>query len=1025
MAGQKRMSERLKSGGLDLVQIQAAAQNGEKRLWRSLDELGDTPEFRAFLHNEFPHDPAKDEQEGFRVNRRDVLKLMGASAALAGLGACTKLPDQKIVPYVNAPEQFIPGKPLFYATGWTLGGSSIGLLAWSHMGRPTKIEGNPDHPTSAGATDILSQASILTLYDPDRSQTLLHEGRIANLSSFILQAGGIMSAHRQNGGAGFRLLTETIVSPSLADQIKTLLNQFPQAKWYQYEPLAGDGARAGTRQATGQYANAYYRFDRADRVLSLDADFLACGPLSVRYSRDFADKRRMPDPQSMMNRLYVVESMMTSTGALADHRLALRSSDIEAFARAVAAELGAGGAAASEAAPTKAPPDWIAALARDLQAHRGASIVIAGDHQPASVHALAHAMNAALGNLGKTVVHTDPLTAAPANQMQSLGELVAEMRDGAVETLVVIGANPVYSAPANLEFRQHFLKVKNRIHLGLYNDETGELCHWHVPELHYLETWSDGRAHDGTVTLTQPLIAPLYEGKSAHELMAILLGQDESTSHDIVRGYWSRQNLSGGVDFEAFWEKSLHDGVIAGTKLPERAMAAGKGGSAAGGPATSGQGGGGQNLEVVFRPDPSVWDGRFANNSWLQETPRPVTRLTWDNAAMLSLSTAQRLKVNQQDVVKLRYQGREVKAPVFIVPGHADDSITVHLGYGRKRAGRVGTGVGFNAYELVAFGDNPWIATGVEVQKTSDHHHLVTTQNHNLIDVKGVVKEAESVEAGHRDVVRVGTLEEYRSNPTFAADEPRETTEAPNLYAGFKYNGYAWAMSIDLNSCVGCNACVVACRSENNIPVVGKEQTDNGRQMDWIRVDSYFEGAVENPRTYFEVVPCQQCEYAPCEYVCPVAATMHSPEGLNEMIYNRCVGTRYCSNNCPYKVRRFNFELFSDYKTANWAPLRNPNVTVRSRGVMEKCTYCIQRINTAKFEAEKQDRVVRDGEIVTACEQACPTKAIVFGDQNDPHSRVSKLKAQPRKFSLLAELNSRPRTTYLARLRNPNPEIKE
>jgi MoCo/4Fe-4S cofactor protein with predicted Tat translocation signal len=1025
---------------MDLVSIREKLQgHAGKKFWRSLAELTGTRESLDFLHREFPYGSSPDAPG---LTRRETLKLMAASAALAGLTACTKLPTEKIVPYAQAPpEEFVPGKPVFYATAIPWQGFATGLLVESHMGRPTKVEGNPAHPASLGATDIFAQASLLTLYDPDRAKVVSYNGRIGSWSKFLT----VVEQHRRElastKGAGLRVLTETITSPTLADQLRALLAQFPLAKWHQYEPCGRDSAREGSRLAFGEYLDAVYRFDQAQVILSLDSDFLSYGPGSVRYARDFADKRRMASEQSSMNRLYVVETAPSNTGAVADHHLPLRPSEIEAFARAVASRLGVKMPAASATAlpPTAVP--WIEPLVRELQNNRSSSVVIAGDQQSHVVHALAHAMNHALDNAGNTIIYTDSVEANPVDQIASLRELVSNIDAGRVDTLVILDGNPAFTAPADLEFRKHLLKVQERIHLSLYEDETAELCHWHIPEAHYLEAWSDARSHDGTASIIQPLIAPLYDGKSAHELLAVFLGQPDRAGYSIVRDYWQRQHLA--PNFDPFWGQSLSDGLISGTASPAKSLklsenfaesvsqnvapgfgpapATLKGGATL--PASI-PAGGSQGLEIAFRPDPTVWDGRFANNGWLQELPKPFTKLTWDNAALLGVTTALRLGVANGDVARLRYQGREVRAPIWIVPGHAEESVTVHLGYGRTRAGSVGNGVGFNAYALRT-SDRPWTSAGLVAEKTGEKYELVSTQHHHLIDTEGKGAEEESVEAFRRDLIRVATIEEYRKNPSFAKEPLDQSTNGESLYPAYKYEGLAWGMTIDLNTCVGCNACVVACQSENNIPVVGKDQVARGREMHWIRVDTYYRGGLENPEAYNEPVPCMHCENAPCEYVCPVGATVHSPEGLNEMVYNRCVGTRYCSNNCPYKVRRFNFLLYQDWTTPSLFALRNPDVTVRSRGVMEKCTYCIQRINEVKIAAEKEDRQVREGEIQTACQQVCPSQAIVFGNINDPKSRVSKLKAQSRNYGLLTDLNTRPRTTYLARLRNPNPDIKE
>jgi len=1024
---------------MDLDAIRARQKAADApRLWRGLEELAETPEHRAFLEHEFPHDPAQ-ETEG--VPRRDVLKWMAASAALAGLSGCTKMPDQKIVPYVRAPEEIIPGKPLFYATSFVQSGVATGILVESHMGRPTKIEGNPLHPGSLGATDIFAQAGILDLYDPDRSQSVIHEGRISTWATFLSQVNDLRVNFAATKGAGLRILTETITSPSLAAQILALLKEFPEAKWHQWEPCSRDNAREGGKAAFGRYVNTVYRFDKADVILSLDSDFLYSGPGAVRYARDFTSRRNGEGPGAKMNRLYVVEQGATTTGAMADHRLSIRASDIPGFALALAGALGIDlpGVGSTEAkSPAGISYNWIASLAKDLRNHRGSCVVIPGEQQPQQVHTIAHALNAALGATGNTVVYTDPIEASPTNGNKSIVDLNADMAHGEVQALFILGSNPVYSFGANplnrvsggLDFGRNLLKVNFRVHLGLYEDETGELCHWHIPEAHYLESWGDARAYDGSVSLLQPLIAPLYEGRTAHEIFAALQGHADQTSYDLVRNYWKSQK--NDKDFENSWATSLHDGVIAGGALPSIPLKLETDlfkehflDVYPGFPFPPSK----ESIEIVFRPDPTIYDGRFANNGWLQEAPKPVSKLTWDNSAQMSPATAAKQGFSNGDVVQIAIRDHSLEAPVWIMPGHADNSITLHLGYGRRRAGRLGTGVGFNASTL-QFASWPWIAveewipTRLKINKTGKAYPLAATQHHNIIDASGHKEELESKNAFARDLVRIGTLDEFKKNPKFA----QESAEAPppkelSLYPGFEYTGYAWGMAIDLNKCVGCGACVVACQAENNIPVVGKEEVIRGREMHWLRVDTYFRGDIDAPETYFEPVPCMHCENAPCEGVCPVAATVHSPEGLNEMVYNRCVGTRYCSNNCPYKVRRFNFGLFSDYTTDSMKSLRNPNVTVRSRGVMEKCSYCVQRIQAVKIETEKQDRSVRDGEIVTACEAVCPAQAIVFGNINDKNSRVAKLKAGPRDYTLLAELNTRPRTSYQARLRNPNPEM--
>jgi MoCo/4Fe-4S cofactor protein with predicted Tat translocation signal len=1011
---------------IDLASVRAGLENGgKKRFWRSLEQLADTEEYQELARREFPKNPpVKQAQSG--VSRRNMLKLMAASAGLAGLTACTKLPIEHITPYVNPSEEFVPGHPLFYATSMPRPeGGAIGLLVKSHMGRPTKVEGNPDHPGSLGSTDVFSQASVLDLWDPDRAQTVLHEGAITNYSEFLELLGQLRSLYLTQRGAGFRILTETVTSPTLGSQLKSLVAQFPEAKWHQYTPVNRHAEREGIRAVYGEDLSVYYKFDHADVIVSLDSDFLCSGRGGVRYSRDFADKRRITGTHSLMNRLYVVESMATITGGSADHRLPLKPSQIETFAKALAAAVGVKGIDAGAQTLAGVPAGWLAGVARDLQQHGGSTIVLAGEQQPPIVHALAHAINAALGNAGKTVIYTAPIEAQPVNEMDSIQELVDDMNAGKVDTLLIIGGNPVYNAPADLAFEKALDRVNLRLRLGIYNDETSYRCHWLVPQVHFLEAWSDERAYDGTACVVQPLIAPLYGNRSAHEVLGALLGNPGRTPHEWVRAYWSDQKIATSLEYETFWETALEKGVIPGTAFPAKTVTPKPDLATALGRNANGNGAGAGSMEIAFRPDPTVWDGSYANNSWLQELPKPLTTMTWDNAAYISPGAADQLGVKNDDVVEIAYEGRTLRLPVWILPGHPDGCVTVTFGYGRSRAGRVGNGTGFNAYSIWT-SDKPGFGPVAKPRKTGDRYHLVTMQRHSIITEGGHKQEVESENAFERDLVRVANLDEFRSNPDFAADPPEETTQAPNLYPRYDYStGYQWAMAIDLNSCVGCNSCVVACYAENNIAVVGKEQVDDGRIMQWVRVDTYWRGSLENPETYHVVMPCMHCENAPCEYVCPVGATVHSPEGLNLMIYNRCVGTRYCSNNCPYKVRRFNFELYSDWQTPSLYGVRNPDVTVRSRGVMEKCTYCVQRIKEAEVKTQVENRAIQDGEVVTACQQACPTQAIVFGNINDPKSKIANQKAQSRNYVLLADLNVRPRTSYLARLRNPNPEIKE
>jgi MoCo/4Fe-4S cofactor protein with predicted Tat translocation signal len=970
--------------------------------WRSLEELAGSDEFQEMLHREFPKG-ASEWLDDF--SRRGFLKTMGASLALAGLTGCTRMPTTEIVPYVRQPENVIPGRPKFYATAFTLGGYASPILVESHMFRPTKVEGNPEHPASLGGTDVYAQASILDLYDPDRAQNITYMGDVRSWNGFTEAVRGPMNVQKSMAGSGVRILTQTVSSPTLAAQIRSYLEANPQAKWHVYEPINRDNVVEGAKLAFGEPVETRYDLSTADVIVSLDADFLYAGfPGSARYTRDFAARR---NPDANMNRLYVVESTPSSTGMKADHRLPVRAADVERFARLLFSPQAAGGPgnlvnlAADQV-------QFAAALGKDISNHRGASVIIAGDHQPPAVHALAHAINQSLGNVGKTVFYTEPVDANPVNRNQSLHTLTDDMRAGKVDLLLILGGNPAYDAPAELEFASTLKSnaVNLKVFLGTHRNETAELCQWHVPEAHYLESWSDARAYDGTASIIQPLIEPLYGGKTAHEIIAILAGQSGISGHDLIQSYWQKQH--SGADFDAYWRKSLHDGWIDGTTYAPKNVALKTSNFAVSPSAPGGA------IEINFRRDPSIYDGRFSNNGWLQELPKPLTKLTWDNPIMIGPAMAERMKLSFKDVAELEFNGKKVKGAVWIQAGHPDNSITVFLGYGRTRAGRIGTGTGFDVYPLRT-SQAPWFADGAQLRPTGDVYQLASTQGYQTMETP----------VGERPLVQERSLEEYKKEPNFAkeGEPPQDLT----LYKPFDYSKetYSWGMAIDLNSCVGCNNCIVACQSENNIAVVGKEQTLKGRHMHWLRVDAYYNGPRDNPKGFFQPVPCMQCENAPCELVCPVQATIHSSEGLNDMVYNRCVGTRYCSNNCPYKVRRFNFLLFQDWETPQFKLMRNPDVTVRSRGVMEKCTYCVQRISEHRIDSERADSTIKDGDLQTACQQSCPANAIVFGNLNDPNSQVNKWKAQARNYSLLGELNTRPRTTYLAEVRNPNPELEE
>ena len=968
------------------------------RYWRSLEDAARTEAFRELLHREFTPTAAAEIEP---LDRRSFLRSLGASMALAGITACTKQPVERLVPYVRQPETLVPGEPRHYATTMTLGGFGTGLLVESHDGRPTKIEGNPEHPMSLGATHVFHQASLLDLYDPDRSQAVLHGGQISGWNAYLGAMHEALRGSSAPHGVRLRILTETVASPTLSALMQAVLERFPNARWHQFEPVNRDHEHAGARLAFGEVVAAHYHFAKADVVLALDADLLFAHPATLRLARDFAGRRRASSEPAVMNRFYAVETTPTVTGSNADHRLALRSNEMEMFAWELMRRLGG----IAEAAPSIRSPHerWLKALAEDLQRHRGRCLVAAGAQQSPLVHALAHAMNDALGNVGRTVHYTAPAEAHAVNQLQSLRELAEDLENDRVDVLLMLGGNPAYAAPSDFEFARRLTRARLRIHLSPDVNETSALCQWHLPQSHYLESWGDARAFDGTVSLIQPLILPLYAGKSDLEVIDSLLGQPVRGDYDIVRDHWKREDR--WEDFENGWRRTVHDGWMADTASPSKEVRF----RAEEWPEPAAPT---ESLEVVFRPDPTVWDGRFANNGWLQELPKPITKLTWDNAALIAPATARNLNLENGDVVVLELEGRNVRVPVWLTPGQAQNSVALHLGYGRTRVGRVGAGAGCDAFMLRS-SNSLWTGRQIRLEKTDAHHSLACTQNHQVID------------SDERQVYREATWREYQADHDIIRRHTEEPAQDETLFRPeeHRYDGYHWGMSIDLGACIGCNACVLACQAENNIPVVGKEQVAKGREMHWIRIDTWLAGSPDEPRMAHQPVPCMHCENAPCELVCPVAATVHDKEGLNLQVYNRCIGTRYCSNNCPYKVRRFNFFQYADRTTPSLKPMRNPDVTVRSRGVMEKCTYCIQRISRARIAAKREGRPIADGAIQTACQQACPAQAIVFGDIRDADTQVSKLKKLPLNFSMLGQLNTRPRTTYLAKLRHPNPSL--
>ena len=982
-----------------------------KKYWRSVDELQNSPEFQAAVEREF----SSAAQEWVDpVSRRAFLKVMGASMALAGLAGCTKQPDEPIYPYVKAPEDLLLGKPNYFATAHPFPTGAVPLLVKSDEYRPVKLDGNPDHAYNHGSSDVFSQGALLDLYDPDRSQHVTFQGEPREFTDFASALRGKVASTKD--GTGIYFLSGTITSPTLARQWKALQAAYPKVKLVQYDP-----AVAGTFLANGY--NVQYDLSQADVIVSLDADFIsgATYPGFHKLVADYAKRRK--DPAKGMNRLYAIESTPTTTGMKAEHRLGLRASEVPAFAAALAGAVGASGASAPQYAWTAEQQKFLAALAKDLKASGGKSAVIPGLYQDPSVAALALAINQALGNVGKTVtISSEPAIPLPTDQIGDFKALVADLNAGKVDWLVILNLNPIYSAPVDLGFADAFNKAKVVAHLGTHYDETGHLSHWHIPAAHFLESWSDARAYDGSVSIVQPMIDPLWGGKSAHDVIQALLDNPQLSAYEAVRAT-QKENIKG--DFEAGWRKALHSGWIENTTY-----ARGSGKSAAGSvPAPNSK----DQLEIIFRPDPNIYDGRYSNVGWLQELPKPVTSLSWDNAAIMSGATLERLNLEEDDIVEISAGGGKVKAPVIVAPGHPDNSVTMYLGYGREFAGRVGSGAGFNAF-LVRTTAQPFYSTG-SIKKVDGKWGVAITKSHyqdhrgkNLTDVGNQNHSLEAVEAlGPRGIIRYASLEDFKANPNFAHEgEGHDTPEYDtSMFPNWQYPGNKWGMAIDMNSCTGCNACIVACYAENNIAVVGKQQVRIGRDMQWLRIDTYFEGDLAAPRAHFQPMTCQHCENAPCEQVCPVGATVHTPEGINTMVYNRCVGTRYCSNNCPYKVRRFNFLLYSDYETESLKLMRNPDVSVRSRGVMEKCSYCVQRINAAKIEADKENRPIRDGEVVTACQQACPASVITFGNLNDKTSKVAKLNEDKRMYQVIADQNTRPRTRYMAEVLNLNSELEQ
>ncbi|MEZ5966574.1 MAG: TAT-variant-translocated molybdopterin oxidoreductase [Planctomycetota bacterium] len=1043
-----------------------SSQSPDVGYWRSLDQLAGGADYQRWLSQEF-EDGADLPPDA--VSRRRFLGVVAASVALAGMTSCRK-PLTRILPFAKRPAGLVPGRGEYYASAHLCGGYGVGSLVTSHDGRPTMVAGNPEHPMSLGGSSVAMIADLLNLYDPARSRAArgpetpagAHEGEhggephaAGGLATFLASWQPQLAALGTARGKGLAILVEPSTSPTLGAMLRRVHDQLPEAKLHVWTPVNRDQEVAGAKLAFGQALDAHYDVKQANVVACFDHDLLASGPAALAYARAWGDRRRAPSTGGDMPRLYVAEPCFTPTGSLADHRFRLRACEVGPALFALGAallELGASGIGDDVANALRAHKDtgfqsrgknWIPVLAKDLWASKGRAFVCVGPRQPAAVHAAAHAINTMLGSVGSVVQFTATPPGLAFDQLASLRELTTAMAAGEVRALVCLGANPVYNAPADFGFADKLAKVPFSVHLGLHQDETARHATWHVHQAHDLETWGDALAWDGTATIMQPLVMPLYGGVSAAEFLAHLIEHSTVSGHELVRETW-RPRSQAGDGFDRWWDRAVHDGVVGGSATPRVGVPAlrgsdiGRAVSSIGKPAP----GSASALEVAFQAHASVDDGRNANNAWAQELPHPTTKLTWDNAALMSLATARALDVTLGDLIELTVGDRKLELPVWVAPGHADWSVTLELGFGRELTPehRVAQGAGFDAYK-VRGSDGLSFALGAAARKTGGTYPMATTQDHGTIEGRALYREQ--------------TVAGYKADPGFApAMSPlakqaqlqgrTEVDLAKSLWEERDYKGpYQWGMSIDLNGCTGCNACVLACVAENNVPVVGKPQVRKGREMHWLRIDRYFTapvgqddpGSVGNvedsktiaaaaePQMVAQPVPCMQCENAPCESVCPVAATTHGPEGLNDMVYNRCIGTRYCSNNCPYKVRRFNFFDFTGNKSTPEKMAMNPDVTVRSRGVMEKCTYCVQRIEGARNVAKREKRSIRDGDVVTACAQACPTQAITFGNISDKESRVSRLKAHALSYAMLSELNVKPRTTYVARIRNPHPEL--
>ncbi len=955
------------------------------RQWRSLAELENDP---AFLERALQEFPILGEALSAPHKRRQVLRLIAAALAIGGLAGCyAGEPSGHLIPAVRNPPDIVPGLPNHYATAHVLGGYALGTVVTHQMGRPIKVDGNPRHPSSLGATDAQAQAEVLGFYDPDRAMVITDpDGPVSRqtfLGALVGAQGAIAAAH----GAGFRVLSGATSSPTLTRLRQRLLAAYPDAQWHVWEPVNRDNATRGTMLAYGKPVDVVPRLAEADVVLGLDSDLLSGAPGWVRAARDLAS-RRNPTRTKAMSRLYAAEASPTLFGSIADHRFVAGPRELHTAVVALADTLLHG-------APANAPgaPSWVGPVVADLLAHRGRAFIHAGPGLPSESHALVLAMNEALGGRGTTYDLVDPVLDQPdVLSGELIGSLTADMRAGRVSTLLMIDTNPAFTAPGTLAFTDALSRVKLSIALAKAPDETTRIATWAVPMTHDWETWSDARGHDGTATIMQPMALPLYEGLSAAEVIGRILGETPASDRETVRATW-RDLLGKGGGFEAAWHQAVADGIVAGTASAKADVSL-RNPSGLSAPPIPPAG-----LTIRFRPDPSLWDGRYANNPWLQELPAPLTKLTWDNPLLIAPELARRTGLRNGDRVNLRTGTGAMSIPVWVQPGQAHDVVLVWLGNGRRVTGGVGTEVGWDVYPMTGGDGSAAIEkTGGSVALASTDHHTVLFQNEN-------------------GIVRHATVDEFQKNPSFAKEPPK-----PEMYHRRPPGPAAWAMSVDLNSCIGCNACVIACQAENNIPTVGKEQVLMEREMQWLRIDRYYEGTPEAPEAFFQPMLCMHCEKAPCELVCPPGATVTDAEGLNLMVYNRCIGTRFCSNNCPYKVRRFNFYPYAHEQ--NRPPISwNNNVSVRSGGVMEKCTYCVQRIWSARIIADQANVPVGTIEVRTACQSACPTQAFTFGDQNNVESEVRSRKQSPLDYALLEDQNTHPRTTYEALVRNPNPAI--